>query len=80
MVKHWLFVSNKSDISSLGVNPKSKVAKEENMGNCLWFKADEQEKANEFLKTLKMFIKEEYNRRFPGRAKWLTDDWVNKIR
>ncbi len=77
-VSYWLSFTNPSLIKSIKVNPKSKPAKVENMDGCLWFKDNEVDKANLFLKKLKEFLKQEYPF-VKERASWMNEEkWLKE--
>lgn len=47
------------------------------MYGCLWYKDNEIDGANLFLKKLKGFLKKEYPF-VKERAKWMDEEWLNK--
>lgn len=47
------------------------------MDECLWYKDNEIDGANLFLKKLKEFLKKEYPFVIE-RAKWMNKEWLNK--
>ena len=77
LIFYWLTVTNQSLIKSLTVNPKSKPAEIKNMKGCLWFKDDEIDLANTFLKKLKEFLRKEYPF-VKDRASWMNDEWLEE--
>lgn len=47
------------------------------MKGCLWFKDDEIDLANTFLKKLKEFLRKEYPF-VKDRASWMNDEWLEE--
>ena len=77
-IPYWLTVTHQSLVKSLKVSPKSAPAKESNMEGCLYFKANEIEKANIFLRKLKKFLKNDYPF-VEDRAPWMNEEeWLEE--
>lgn len=71
----WISVPQCVQFKELKVNDNDDKVEEENLNGHLWFKEDEEAEAKEFLRKLKIFLKQNYKHK--ERAEWMTEEWVN---
>ncbi len=71
--KIWITIPNCTKIQKIRIK-KGRVL-EKDLDGHLWFEESEGLEAENFLRKLKFFLKHNYTHE--GRAKWMTEEWIN---
>lgn len=74
---YWLTTPYQSHIREIKLSPKNRTSDIEKLKeNCIWFNDNEKAAAEEFITNLKIWLRENYKKKYPDRADWMDENWM----